>query len=152
MIIDVHTHFFPPGYLEALRRGPEPYAFGRDAEGRTLLTLHGARIVTLTREMTAPEDRLRDMERFGVDLQIVSVTTPNVYFGPPARRPWRSRSSSTRCRRRTRTPPSHAGSCHSWASCSTPRRASRGWRSPASSSASPGSGWSWGTSAEPSRT
>ena len=86
MIIDAHTHFFPPGYLEALRRGPEPYALGRDAEGRTLLTLHGARIVTLTREMTAPEDRLRDMERFGVDLQIVSVTTPNVYFGPPARR------------------------------------------------------------------
>src|SRR5437879_5166410 len=40
----------------------------------------------MTREMTAPEDRLRDMERFGVDLQIVSVTTPNVYFGPPARR------------------------------------------------------------------
>jgi len=86
MIIDAHTHFFPPGYLEALRRGPEPYALGRDAEGRTLLTLHGARIVTMTREMTAPEDRLRDMERFGVDLQIVSVTTPNVYFGPPARR------------------------------------------------------------------
>ena len=86
MIIDVHTHFFPPGYLEALRRGPEPYAFGRDAEGRTLLTLHGARIVTMTREMTTPEDRLRDMERFGVDLQIVSVTIPNVSFGPPARR------------------------------------------------------------------
>jgi aminocarboxymuconate-semialdehyde decarboxylase len=86
MIIDVHTHFFPPGYLAALERAPEPYALGRDAQGRTILTLHGARIVTMTQEMTRPEDRLRDMERLGIDLQIVSVTIPNVYFGPPARR------------------------------------------------------------------
>src|SRR5579864_3384186 len=86
MIIDVHTHFFPPGYLERLQRGPDPYAIGRDADGRTILTLHGARIVTMTQEMTSPEDRLRDMERLGIDCQIISVTTPNVYFGPPARR------------------------------------------------------------------
>ncbi len=86
MIVDVHTHFFPPGYLDALQRGPEPYAIGRDAEGRTILTLHGARIVTMTHAMTAPERRLGDMERLGVDRQIVSVTTPNVYFGPAARR------------------------------------------------------------------
>lgn len=86
VIIDVHTHFFPPGYLAALERDPEPYALGRDAEGRTILTLHGARIVTMTREMTSPQGRLRDMERLGIDRQIVSVTIPNVYFGPPARR------------------------------------------------------------------
>ncbi len=86
MIVDVHTHFFPPGYLDALQRGPEPYAIGRDAEGRTILTLHGARIVTMTHAMTAPERRLGDMERLGVDHQIVSVTIPNVYFGPAARR------------------------------------------------------------------
>ena len=86
MIVDVHTHFFPRGYLDMLERGPEPYAIGRDAEGRTILTLHGARIVTMTQEMTAPSDRLRDMDRLGVDLQIISVTIPNVYVGPPARR------------------------------------------------------------------
>ncbi|HKV45265.1 MAG TPA: amidohydrolase family protein [bacterium] len=86
MIIDVHTHFFPPGYLERLQRGPDPYAIGRDADGRTILTLHGARIVTMTQEMTSPEDRLRDMAQLGIDFQIVSVTIPNVYFGPPERR------------------------------------------------------------------
>ena len=86
MIIDVHTHFFPPGYLEALRSDPDPYAIDRDAHGRTILTLHGARVVTMTQEMTSPEDRLRDMDRQGVDLQIVSVTTPNVEFGPQAGR------------------------------------------------------------------
>jgi len=86
VIIDVHTHFFPPGYLAALERGPDPYAIARDAAGRTILTLHGARILTMTQEMTSPEDRLTDMERLGVDRQIVSVTIPNVYFGPPTRR------------------------------------------------------------------
>jgi aminocarboxymuconate-semialdehyde decarboxylase len=86
MIVDVHTHFFPPGYLAALERGPEPYAIDRDAEGRTMLTLHGSRIVTMTKAMTSPQQRLGDMDRLGVGRQIVSVTTPNVYFGPPSRR------------------------------------------------------------------
>jgi aminocarboxymuconate-semialdehyde decarboxylase len=86
MIIDVHTHFFPPGYLDALRRAPEPYALDRDAEGRTVLTLHGARIVTLTEQMTSPEDRIREMDRLGVDRQVLSVTIPSVYVGPAARR------------------------------------------------------------------
>jgi hypothetical protein len=69
MIIDVHTHFFPPGYLEALRRVPDPYAIDRDADGRTILTLHGARIATMTHEMTSPEDRtlgLRDEAAAGI--------------------------------------------------------------------------------------
>jgi aminocarboxymuconate-semialdehyde decarboxylase len=86
MIVDVHTHFFPPGYLAALERGPDPYAIGKDAEGRTILTLHGSRIVTMTQAMTSPQDRLRDMDRLGIARQIISVTIPNVYFGPPARR------------------------------------------------------------------
>ena len=86
MIVDVHTHFFPPGYLAALERGPDPYAIGRDAEGRTILTLRGSRIVTMTQAMTSPEDRLRDMDRLGVTRQIISVTIPNVYFGPRAGR------------------------------------------------------------------
>lgn len=86
MIVDVHTHFFPPGYLAALERSPEPYAIEKDAEGRTILTLHGSRIVTMTQAMTSPQDRLRDMDRLGVARQIISVTIPNVYFGPPSRR------------------------------------------------------------------
>ncbi len=86
MIIDVHTHFYPEGYREALERDPEPYALGRDALGRTILTLHGERIVTMTPEMTSPEDRIHEMARLGVDLQLVSITIPNVYIGPQTRR------------------------------------------------------------------
>ncbi len=86
MIIDVHTHFYPDSYREALERDPRPYALGRDARGRTILTLHGERVVTMTPEMTSPEDRIREMARLGVDLQLISITIPNVYIGPQTRR------------------------------------------------------------------
>lgn len=86
MIVDVHTHFYPQGYLEALRRSPEPFALTRDAEGRTILALHGQRIVTMTEEMTSPERRIEEMARLGVDLQVVSITIPSVYIGAPTRR------------------------------------------------------------------
>jgi aminocarboxymuconate-semialdehyde decarboxylase len=86
VIVDVHTHFYPDAYREELERNPEPYALGRDALGRTILTLHGTRIVTMTREMTSPEDRIREMDRCGIDRQIISITIPNVYIGPQTRR------------------------------------------------------------------
>ena len=86
MIVDVHTHFYPDGYLTDLERSPEPYALSRDAHGRTILTLHGTRVVTMTREMTGLDARIAEMDAHGVDLQILSVTIPNVYVGPPARR------------------------------------------------------------------
>ena len=86
VIVDVHAHAYPEGYLEALERHPEPYALSRDARGRTILTLHGLRVVTMTREMTGVDARVAEMDAHGVDLQILSVTIPNVYMGPQARR------------------------------------------------------------------
>lgn len=85
-IVDVHTHFFPPGYLSTLERSPESYAIAKDAEGRTILTLHASRVVTMTQAMTSPQDRLSDMDRLGITRQIISVTVPNVDVGPPSRR------------------------------------------------------------------
>ncbi len=86
VIIDVHTHLYPDEYLKDLERTPEPYALSLDARGQTILTLHGARVVTMTREMTDVDERIAEMDARGVDLQILSVTVPNVYVGPQARR------------------------------------------------------------------
>jgi len=86
VIIDVHAHFYPNEYLKDLERTPEPYALSRDARGRTILTLHGTRVVTMTREMTDVDERAAEMDARGIDLQILSVTIPNVYAGPQALR------------------------------------------------------------------
>lgn len=86
MIVDVHAHFYPDGYMDALTRSPEPYTLTQDALGRTILTLHGERIVTMTAQMTSPERRIEEMAKLGVDLQVVSITIPSVYIGPATRR------------------------------------------------------------------
>jgi aminocarboxymuconate-semialdehyde decarboxylase len=86
MVVDVHAHYYPPGYLDELARSPEPYAITRDSQGRAILMLHGHRIVTMTREMTDVEFRLEAMARAGIQCQVLSVTIPNVYLGAADRR------------------------------------------------------------------
>ncbi len=35
--------------------------------------------------MTDPAKRLADMDRVGIDVEVLSLSTPNVYFAPPER-------------------------------------------------------------------
>ena len=35
--------------------------------------------------MTDPAKRLEDMDRVGIDVEVLSLSTPNVYFAPPER-------------------------------------------------------------------
>ena len=77
--IDAHAHLYPPGYLDTLRAGG-PLSFGSDAEGREVLEMNGARVVTLTDEMQGIEQRLVDMDAVGIDAQVLSLSAPNVYF------------------------------------------------------------------------
>jgi aminocarboxymuconate-semialdehyde decarboxylase len=37
--------------------------------------------------MTDPAKRLEDMDRVGIDVEVLSLSTPNVYFAPPDRQP-----------------------------------------------------------------
>jgi aminocarboxymuconate-semialdehyde decarboxylase len=83
MRIDVHNHFLPPAYFEFIRTCGRRIEVSTDAIGRTIFKSKGARIMGVTPEMARPEDRLRDMDRMGVDLQIISLTTPSVYFADP---------------------------------------------------------------------
>ena len=81
MVVDVHTHILPPEYLDKLMAwGSRRFEVAADAAGRTILKYKGARFLGVTKEMASTEDRLRDMDRIGVDLQVVSLSCPNVYF------------------------------------------------------------------------
>lgn len=81
-VVDVHNHYYPDEYLEAVDEMEGPISVGRDEEGRRVLLSDGSRIVTLTPPMTNLEARLDKMATAGVDHQLISLTAPNVTFLP----------------------------------------------------------------------
>lgn len=87
MRIDVHTHHYPPGYFEAIAEIPSEFSFSADPTGRRIITLRGARFFGITPAMTDPAQRLADMDRAGIDVAVLSVSTPNVFFAGPKDQP-----------------------------------------------------------------
>lgn len=79
MRIDAHAHAQPPEYLDALLASGR-YESVRDAEGRIVVRERGSRFLTITPQMHHPEQRVAEMDEAGIDMQILSVTTPQVYF------------------------------------------------------------------------
>jgi len=83
-IIDVHNHFYPPAYIEAITRGPANVRVTMDAEGNPCLHYPGDTNVAVRghRDIVYREEVL---ERHGVDLQVLTFTTPGVHIEPPDR-------------------------------------------------------------------
>jgi aminocarboxymuconate-semialdehyde decarboxylase len=77
---DLHTHYYPPSYFELIRRSPGEFEFGTDPTGRTIIRYRGSRFFGVTAPMTDPALRLADMDRVGIDVEVLSVSTPNVFF------------------------------------------------------------------------
>ncbi|MDF1554504.1 MAG: amidohydrolase family protein [Deferrisomatales bacterium] len=81
-VIDVHTHMLSDAWLGLLKaRGGPRYTIGEVAGGQQAVHLGGAPFMTLTPGMFDYALRLRDMDAAGVDIAIVSLTCPNVYWG-----------------------------------------------------------------------
>jgi aminocarboxymuconate-semialdehyde decarboxylase len=80
MKIDFHNHFYPPEYLKKLGQWGRRYELTQDAKGQKFVREKGARFVSITSRMISPDDRIADMDRIGVDIQVLTLSTPNVYF------------------------------------------------------------------------
>jgi aminocarboxymuconate-semialdehyde decarboxylase len=80
MRVDVHTHFYPGGYLDAVRAHPGLEIARDPVTGLEMIRKDGARVVTLTPAMLELETRLSDMDRCGIDVAVLSLSIPNVYF------------------------------------------------------------------------
>ena len=84
-VIDVHTHMLDTAWLELLRREAAPrYQVGPISDTLAGIYRDGALFMT---PMPGHFDyglRVRDMDAAGVDLAIVSLTCPNVYWGGEA--------------------------------------------------------------------
>ena len=85
MRIDFHNHFYPPEYLKKLEEWGQRYEFVQDPTGLKIVTEKGARFLGITSEHVNVEQRLADMDRIGIDIQVLTLTTPNVYFSTKKR-------------------------------------------------------------------
>lgn len=81
-VIDVHTHMLGDAWLKLLEtHGGPHYAVKPVAGGQRAVHLDGAPFMTLTEGMFDYDLRVRRMNEAGVDVAIVSLTCPNVFWG-----------------------------------------------------------------------
>lgn len=84
---DLHTHYYPPIYFEKIRELPSEFSFDQSPSGQTIITYRGARFFGVTPPMTDVSRRLDDMDRVGIDVEVISLSTPNVFFADAKRQP-----------------------------------------------------------------
>jgi len=80
MKLDLHTHYYPPAYFERIERSGGDFSFGTSPTGQRIIRYRGARFFGVTAPMTDVAKRLEDMDRVGIDTEVLSLSTPNVYF------------------------------------------------------------------------
>jgi aminocarboxymuconate-semialdehyde decarboxylase len=84
VILDFHSHYYPPEYLDAVTRGPANVRVTHDAEGNPCLHYPGDYNVAV-RGHRDLDYREQVLERAGVDRQLVTFTTPGVHIEAPER-------------------------------------------------------------------
>ena len=83
-IVDFHTHFYPPEYLDALRSGGTAVTLSTDADGNPVLGYPGDYNVAVPghRDIAYREEVLAHE---GIDRQVLTFTTPGVHVETPQR-------------------------------------------------------------------
>lgn len=77
-VIDVHTHMFSPRWMEAVNASDnETFRLG---PGNSLL-YKGVGMGRVSAPMLDYDMRIRDMDAAGVDIALISLTAPNVFWG-----------------------------------------------------------------------
>ena len=87
MKLDLHTHYYPDIFFQMLRDIPSEFSFAKDPTGRTIITHRGARFFGVTAPMSDSDKRLEDMDRIGIDVEVISLSTPNIFFADESRQP-----------------------------------------------------------------
>ena len=77
-IIDFHNHYYPPAYLDALRGGASVVKVDFDAEGNPRLHYPGDYNVAV-RGHRDIDFREHELAKYGVDVQVISLTTPGTH-------------------------------------------------------------------------
>ena len=83
-VIDVHTHVLTEAWFDLLKaHGAPRYTVAEVRGGMRAIHLDGAPFMTPVPPMFDYDLRLATMDRHGVDIGVVSLTCPNVFWGGP---------------------------------------------------------------------
>jgi aminocarboxymuconate-semialdehyde decarboxylase len=82
MIIDVHNHYYPPEYLDALGPSGSTLKITHDAEGNPVVHYPGDYNV-MVRGHRDIAYRQTVLDETGVDMQVISLTTPGTHVETP---------------------------------------------------------------------
>ncbi len=84
LVVDVHNHYYPPKYLDALRSGPTSVSVTIDAEGNPVIHYPGDYNVAVRghRDLTY---RAGVLDEHGITKQILTLTTPGTHVESPRR-------------------------------------------------------------------
>src|SRR5215469_1461946 len=85
--IDIHTHYYPEAFFQKIRELPGEFSFDKDPTGRTIIKYRGARFFGIQPPMTDVGKRIEDMDRVGIDVEVISLSTPNVFFADADHQP-----------------------------------------------------------------
>ncbi len=81
-VIDVHTHMLTHAWFDLLKKHGKPrYSVHEVKGGLQAIHLDGAAFMTPVPAMFDYELRIRNMNKAKIDISIVSLTCPNVYWG-----------------------------------------------------------------------
>lgn len=87
-LIDVHSHHYPDSYLDACRRPDSGFTYYTRADGRFIVLQDGGVGLAVPQPLPPLEHRIEMMDAAGVDVQVLSVSAPNVFrFPEPLRIP-----------------------------------------------------------------
>ena len=83
-VVDIHTHMFGDAWLGMLKEHGQPNYDAKTMEdGRDYLMEKGAAACALEKEAFDYDLRVKRMDENGIDISIVSLTSPNVFWGSP---------------------------------------------------------------------
>jgi predicted TIM-barrel fold metal-dependent hydrolase len=81
-LIDVHSHHYPDSYLDACRRPDSGFTYYTRRDGRLIVLQDGAVGLAVPQPLPPLEHRIEMMDAAGVDIQVLSVSAPNVFRFP----------------------------------------------------------------------
>ena len=79
-VVDIHTHMLNDHWLDRILKYGGHYSL-KELGGQRVIHYDGVPFMTLMDPMFDYAQRIMDMDEAGIDVSIVSLTSPSVYWG-----------------------------------------------------------------------